>query len=54
LILPRWRLGKLVLVNVVLVNVVLVKATTVVAPGRMIDNFLLIPYAESLPLYCTV
>jgi hypothetical protein len=25
-------------------------ATTVVAPGRMIDNFLLLPDAESLPL----
>ncbi len=26
-------------------------ATMVVAPGRMIDSFLSIPYAESLPLY---
>jgi hypothetical protein len=26
-------------------------ATTVVAPGQMIDNFLTIPDAESLPLY---
>jgi hypothetical protein len=26
-------------------------ATTVAAPGREIDNFLLIPDAESLPLY---
>ena len=29
-------------------------ATTAVAPGLMIDNFLPIPYAESLPFYPSV